>query len=374
MLRRELRLRALLVGVGPVEDLLLDEAALLEHLERRTGEVEVGVRPDGHEGVLLAAALLELFGEGALGIRELERLLLLAHRVVLALEELLGRIPPRSEVVLVEDDEVPGELIEPLMVRLEVAGGVAAHEVLEGAEEDERMPRVDGCRVAPGRARDVLPAIEVDMALEVGLPGVFDGRLEGDDEHAPGLETFGEVIGGEGLAETHLRVPEELGHGIRVFGPPVLEVGVGLLDGTLLLVAHAEGRVMRAGVGLAGAQFGDRGEHVVDRAPHPLEHRVGEALLHEPPTHLEVAEHRTLGAVRRLVDDDLVVLDRRRLELLSDAGLHVLRRLPDLEEAGVRLVVDRVRVDAEARLGFWREEVSLRLRHRQAPWGEPCSR
>ena len=46
VLRGELFLGALLVGVGPVEDLLLDELARGQRPERRAGEVEVGLGGD----------------------------------------------------------------------------------------------------------------------------------------------------------------------------------------------------------------------------------------------------------------------------------------------------------------------------------------
>jgi hypothetical protein len=47
MVEGEVFLGALLVGVGPVENLLLDELARGQRLERRAGEVEVGLGGDG---------------------------------------------------------------------------------------------------------------------------------------------------------------------------------------------------------------------------------------------------------------------------------------------------------------------------------------
>jgi hypothetical protein len=82
---------------------------------------------------------------------------------------------------------------------------------------------------------------------------------------------FGELVGGEGLAEAHLRVPEEARDGVHVLLPDGVEVGVGLVHGLGLLAAHREGLVMRAGEPLAGAQFGEHGLHVGDRAAHPLQ-------------------------------------------------------------------------------------------------------
>ena len=55
---------------------------------------------------------------------------------------------------------------------------------------------------------------------------------------------------------------------------------------------------------------------------------------------------RAVVALGGFVQLDGVVLDGGGLELLGDALLHVARRLPDLEQTRVRLVVDGVGVDA----------------------------
>ena len=139
----ELFLGALLVGVGPVEDLLFDELARGQRLERRAGEVEVGLGRDGQELGLLLRKLAEVFVHifQAGGVFELG--LLLGDRLVLALEQFLRGLAPRAEVVFVEDHEVPVHLVEPFVLRLDVARRVAAEQVLEGAEIDDRLLAVD---------------------------------------------------------------------------------------------------------------------------------------------------------------------------------------------------------------------------------------
>ena len=81
---------------------------------------------------------------------------------------------PGSEVVLVEDDEVPAELGEPFASGLEVSGGVAPEQILERAEIDERPVRVGIGGIFAVSAGQVLPAVEIDMRFKVGFPGVFD--------------------------------------------------------------------------------------------------------------------------------------------------------------------------------------------------------
>ena len=187
VLGRELLLGALLVGVGPVEDLLLDELARGQRLERRAGEVEVGLGRDGQElGLLLrehAEVLVHLLQAG--GVFELG--LLLGDRLFLALEQFLGGVAPRAEVVFVEDDEVPVHRVQPFVLGLDVARRIAAEQVLKGAEIDDRL-LVDLRRIAAGVAREVLPAVEVHVGFEVRLPRILDGGLEGHHEHALGAE------------------------------------------------------------------------------------------------------------------------------------------------------------------------------------------
>lgn len=259
------------------------------------------------------------------------------------------------------------------MLRLEVAGLVAPHEVLERAEEDERSIGIDGCRVATRLARQILPPVEVDVGLQVSVPRIFDGRLEGHDQdairtHPPLLHALGELIGGERLAESHLRVPEELGDRVRVFGPSTREVLERLLDSGCLLVAHPERRVVRALVSLAGAQLGDGSVHVVGGAAHPfcgrLEDDVLEPLLDQPTPHLGIGDQRSILSLCRLVDFEHVVDSRLALRLL-DARVDVLTGLTDLEAAtpAPRNFAGRPRVQAGVRLGLGGEEVGVGPRH-----------
>ncbi len=127
-------------------------------------------------------------------------------------------------------------------------GIVAAQQVLEGTEIDERLLGGNLRRVAAGIARQVLPAVEIHVGFEVRLPRILHGGLEGHHQHALGAEFLRELIGGEGLAEAHLRVPQEARDGVHILRPDGVEVGVRLFDGLgLLLGAHRESLVVRAG-------------------------------------------------------------------------------------------------------------------------------
>jgi hypothetical protein len=57
------------------------------------------------------------------------------------------------------------------------------------------------------------------MRFQIGLPGILNGRLEGDNQHALGAQLLRQLVGGEGLAEAHLGVPQKARHGVHVLGP-----------------------------------------------------------------------------------------------------------------------------------------------------------
>ena len=123
---------------------------------------------------------------------------------------------------------------------------------------------------------------------------------------------------------------------------------------------------MRAGEPLPGAQFGEHGLHVLDRAAHPFQFGVLEAFPDERRAHVVVAEDGAVVALGGFVQFDAIVLDGGGLELFGDALLHVARRLPDLEETRVRLVVNGVGVDARPGLRLGRKDFFDGLTHRRS--------
>jgi len=208
--------------------------------------------------------------------------------------------------------------------------------------------------------------------FEVRLPRILHGGLEGDHEHALRPEFLGELIRGEGLAEAHLGVPQEARDDFLLLGPDGAEVVAGLVHGLDLLTAHRERLGMRANEPLPGAQLGEDGLHILERAAHPFQFGLLKALLGEGCAHVVVGEDRAAVALGRLVEFDLVVLDRGGLHLLSDALFYVARGLSYLEESLVRLVVNRVGVDARPGFRLGHKDFLDGLIHRPHPSGESC--
>ena len=241
---------------------------------------------------------------------------------------------------------------------------------MERPEKDYGLVAVDLAGIAPGLARQILPAVKIDVGFKVGLPSVLDGGLEGQDQHPLGVQFLGKLIAGEGLAEAHFRVPKETRNGGGILPPAGLVVGIGLFDRSRLLVARREILVMGAGELLARAQFGQHGFYIGDGALHPFEPRVGKSLAPQRFAHGMIGDDATVISFGPLIQLDGVVRDRCGLELLRNALFHVACRLPNLEQPSVAVCRNRVDVNTRASFWLWGEDfLDCRPIHPQPPWG-----
>ncbi len=135
----ELFFGALLVGVGPVENLFFDELAGGQRLERRAGKIQVSLGGDGQKLGFLFGQNREVFVHvfQAGGVFELR--LFFGDRLLFTLEQFLGGLAPCAEVIFVEHDQIPLHLVQPLVIWLDVSGVVAAQQVLKRSEIDQRL-------------------------------------------------------------------------------------------------------------------------------------------------------------------------------------------------------------------------------------------
>mmetsp|Transcript_15294 Transcript_15294/g.36314 ORF Transcript_15294/g.36314 Transcript_15294/m.36314 type:complete len:427 (+) Transcript_15294:4013-5293(+) len=346
MRRSEIGLGALFIGVGPVEDLFLDEFTGRQSLEGRARQVQVRPSGDRQKLIFPFGENVQVFVDAVQLTRVFELGLILGYAFVFALEQFLGRFTPGAKMVFVEHHQVPVHRVQPFVAGLDVAHRIAAQHVLERPEVDDRLVLVDLRRVAARVARQVLPAIEIDMVLQVGLPGILHRRLKRQHQHTFGVEPLCQLVGGEGLAKTHLRVPQEARCRAGILRPDRLVIGQGLAHCIRLLSPHAEGLVVRTRETLSCAQLSKHGFHVVCRATHPFQRGVLVPLVHECGAHIEVGKNGAVGSLGWFVQHDDVVLNRCRLQLLGHAHCHVARRLAHLEQALVGLVRDGVGIDA----------------------------
>ena len=186
---------------------------------------------------------------------------------------------------------------------------------------------------AADKAELLTPA---DELVEILRPGVGDAGPVGNDQDAPKAHADDQIIGGEGLAEARLRVPEELRPALA---EPVRRRG----DGCFLLRPQ---RIGEAGLALRGAA-GGKGVKVRPRL----------LTVHMEPFGFGLALHMGDGAeivvkvvvrkrlpaavlVNGIVPPEDAVGDVGGVVLLPDPVLHALLfRVPDLRPALMGRVV-----------------------------------
>lgn len=120
-------LGALLIGIRPVEDMLLDELTIDDGPERRARQEQVRARGDRQEiRITLLEALIDELRDG------IHVVVLLAF--VLFLEQFTGTVTPSTEMIFIEDDQIPAHRVHPLVARLDATGLVLAQKILERTE------------------------------------------------------------------------------------------------------------------------------------------------------------------------------------------------------------------------------------------------
>ena len=246
-------------------------------------------------------------------------------------------------MVLVEHDQVPVDLARPLVLRLDAARLVRPEEVLERPEAHDRTAlvrrRVLLVQRRPARVfrtRHELPALEVDVRGEVLVPRRLHRRLEREDEYLFQPHPLRELVRGERLPETHLRVPEELRGLARIAPLRRREVRSRPLHGVPLFPAHREILRTRAHEPRPVPRRHDGGPDGLDVRVEPLARSALDARVLQERKHGLVEKRRAVRphrALHHLDAVDLLVI-RRHLhggDLLPDAHLNLARRVTDLE-------------------------------------------
>ena len=235
-------------------------------------------------------------------------------------------------MILVDDHGVPLHLVQVLVLDLGLAVVTRAKYVLEGGEPDQRALVLDVRRFVLLAVE--APASEV-LVREVVTPGLLDGWLVGEHEDAGPAHLLGQLVGGEGLTETHLGVPQVVGRLTRLGLGVRAQVGGGLLNSAGLLGAGLEVR-HRPGRGkvLSLAHRLDGGGHLVLGRLEPLAGDVVVAGLLQGGVHLIVSEDAPVVGDSGLNEQDVGLggdWEFDLFELLADADANVALGLSNLD-------------------------------------------
>lgn len=242
----------LLIGIGPVIDLLLNELAGIQRTERRAGEIEV-IGSGNRQPCFIVGVTGIIFGE------------VLFVGILVLLEQLLCVILPCAEVVFIENDEVSVRGMDPFIIGLDAAGLlVHAKEFLKRAEADDGpgficfLILLIVCQAAgDGRPGDKLPTLKIHVRQEVLTPCGLHCRFEGEYQYTLHAHFLCKLIGRKGLAEAHLGVPQEFRRSAAAFLVGRFEIPHRHVHDIFLLRTHGEGLCAVFNIGGAGAHGGN---------------------------------------------------------------------------------------------------------------------
>ena len=149
----------LLVRIGPVINLFLNELTGVQSTERRARQIQVILRRNREPRFII-------------GIAGIVFRKVFFIRVFIRFEQLLRIVLPCTKMILIKNDEIPVGHMHPLIIRLNTAC-ILVHtkEILERTEADDRPVLISTLilliiRKIPRlrRTGDKLPAVKIDMS------------------------------------------------------------------------------------------------------------------------------------------------------------------------------------------------------------------
>ena len=258
-------LSPLLIGIGPVINLLLNELTGIQRTERRAGEIEVIGRSDRQPRFIVGVTGI-VFGK------------VLFVGILILFKQLFCAVLPCAEMVFIENNEIPVRGVDPFVIGLDAAGLlVYTEKILKRAEADDGPGFIRlsvlliVCQTAgDGRPCDELPALEIHVRQQILTPCGLHRRFEGEDQHTLHAHFLCQLIGRKGLAEAHLGVPQEFRRSAAAFLISRFEILHGHIHGVFLLRTHGEGLCTLLNIFRTGLNGHNSGLHIVQRAFEPL--------------------------------------------------------------------------------------------------------
>ena len=144
-------------------------------------------------------------------------------------------------MVLVKDHQIPVGGMYPLVFCLDAAGfPIHSQIVLKRAKADNGTRLVRRFIGQFCVAADKLPALKINVTVQVLLPCADDSRLEGQYQNPLESHFLCQLIRRKGFAEAHFTVPQKLGVACRILRIGTLKISGGFIHGFLLFRAHGE--------------------------------------------------------------------------------------------------------------------------------------
>ena len=145
-------------------------------------------------------------------------------------------------MVFVQYDAIPMYLLDPLIGSLDATGPVCSQHVLKRGKADKSLRKLNRIKGSVLLLLHKDPILEILVREQIFFPCALYRRLEGQHQHMLPAHPQGQLIGGEGLSEAHLGIPEKVGGQSSVgwVGSKRLKVSSSLTDSLLLLRSHLE--------------------------------------------------------------------------------------------------------------------------------------
>ena len=251
--------------------------------------------------------------------------------------------------------------MDELVLGLNAAGLICSKKILEGTEDYDRLflvglgillVDIDGL-VMSVLIGDELPAFKVNMRNQIFTPGRFNRWLECQHQNLREPHFLGQLIGGEGLPEAHLCIPQELRCVSRICFLCVLEIAFCPHNSTLLLRTHLEGPGTGSLCPDAGLQFNDGSLHVTNGTVVPLvivrNIQLLEAFAFKDRVNIVIHEDGSILAHGRLGIEQLI-RHMRSAKLLFYTGVDITFCITDLDITFMNI---RKAINVDCRLYSW---------------------
>lgn len=209
-------------------------------------------------------------------------------------------------------------------------------------------------------AADKLPALKINVAVQVLLPCTDHSRLEGQNQNSLESHPFCQLIGRKSLTKAHFAVPQKLGVACRVLLISTLKISGGFVHGFLLFRAHGKAidPVLYIGSMIFNCQH--RCPDITYRTAEPFTAHAGNLLALQDAVNIMVRERGTVWIHGTFPVDDSIRNTAIRpfgWVLLGNTLVHINGGISHLQKPSILRVGVLVGVNHRVGIGALREKV-----------------
>ena len=259
----------------------------------------------------------------------------------------------------------------PLVFCLDTAGFLIYSQiVLKRAKTDDGMGLV---RCFIGQfcvAADKLPALKINVAVQVLLPCTDHSRFEGQNQNPLESHPFCQLIGRKGLTKAHFAVPQKLRVACGIIFIGTLKIGSGFIHGFLLFRTH--GKAVDPILHIGSMVFDGKHSrpHIVHGTTKPFAAHAGNLLALQDAVNIMVSERGTIRIHGTFpVDDSIRNAAVRSFGgiLLGNTLVHINGGIAHLQKPLILRIGVLVGVNHRVGIGALWKKISWHNHHRLTP-------